>query len=322
MEKSDFHRLLERYVKGEVTDQEKAKIDAWLNVLESEKISDANLSKEDEDKLFREITNNLSNVDRIVTFRPASWQRSRRSRWVLGVAASIFLIVTITLTVLRISGRPANTLEVVSSDGIEKVIMNDGSIAWLTENSRLTYYERTDEGIRVGELEGEGLFEIAKDPNRPFVLTCGSGLIKVLGTSFSVRMDGERVELLVLTGKVNFSSTSNGGGVDVASNEKAFLINGEITTDHLTGADISAITKSTDYNMQFKDTSLSTVVERLAAKFNVTIEFQEQSIGRCKITGNFTDQSLDNTLKMISEIIDVTYSIDGNKVLLNGVGCD
>ena len=44
MQKSDFDQLMERYVTGKVSEQERKKIEAWLDVMKTEDNTDLELS--------------------------------------------------------------------------------------------------------------------------------------------------------------------------------------------------------------------------------------------------------------------------------------
>jgi transmembrane sensor len=49
---------------------------------------------------------------------------------------------------------------------------------------------------------GEAYFEVAHDPSRPFVVHAGAKTVTVLGTKFSVRHNGDQVEVAVVEGRV------------------------------------------------------------------------------------------------------------------------
>lgn len=51
-------------------------------------------------------------------------------------------------------------------------------------------------------LEGEALFDVARDSRRPFVVDLGDARIRVLGTSFNIRRRQDRAELTVTHGVV------------------------------------------------------------------------------------------------------------------------
>jgi ferric-dicitrate binding protein FerR (iron transport regulator) len=205
---------------------------------------------------------------------------------------------------------------------VDKLILNDGSLVWLRGDSKFIYYEKQDDGIRYGELTGEGLFEVAKDPDHPFIIRCGDASIKVLGTSFSLKSSAEGLELKVLTGKVSLSTQSDPEGVVVAANETVmYLPSGQILRSLLESKEVEKITKHTQYNMAFKNASLQDVLERMEDKFNVNITLSDNQAGKCTITADFTDHSLDSSLKMITEVLDVDYSQEGQMIIMSGTGC-
>ncbi|MDZ7650250.1 MAG: DUF4974 domain-containing protein [Cytophagales bacterium] len=123
------------------------------------------------------------------------------------------------------------------------------------------------------------------------------------------------MELTVLTGKVNLSSTTNALGIDVLPQEKViYKSSGEFEKLSTNQQEIAAITRSTDYNMQFTNDTMSDVIERIESNFNVSIRLLDKNIRSCRITVDFTDQSLENSMQLISEVLNVTYSIEGNAV--------
>jgi ferric-dicitrate binding protein FerR (iron transport regulator) len=213
-------------------------------------------------------------------------------------------------------------LDVATRTGVEKVILNDGSLVWLRGESKLVYYEKPDEGIRYSELQGEALFEVAKDAARPFIIQCGEVRLKVLGTSFSVKTGINELELKVLTGKVNLSSEVNKVTVDVEPNEQVtYRSNGEIEKLSLAKEAVAAITENTGYNMQFSNISMAEVFKGIEGKFDVKVNLVNPRIGNCHITADFTDHSLESTLQMITEVLDVNYSREGDLITVNGNGC-
>jgi transmembrane sensor len=55
---------------------------------------------------------------------------------------------------------------------------------------------------RATLVSGEALFEVAKDPGRPFIVHAGGIDVRAVGTAFSVRLDAGTVEVLVTEGSV------------------------------------------------------------------------------------------------------------------------
>lgn len=64
----------------------------------------------------------------------------------------------------------------------------------------------TGESRRVWLDKGEAYFDVAHLPGRPFVVHAGSRTITVLGTRFSVRLEGEKVTVSVAEGSVRVAN--------------------------------------------------------------------------------------------------------------------
>ncbi len=320
MEKTDFDLLMERYVSGKVSEHERVKIEAWLDAMGADDNTDLELSKEEEDRIFQELTSSLTSVEDMIKLKPK--RKIRLDQWVIRIAATL-AIVAMSYIVWQYTIPSENQLEVVSNNGVDKIILNDGSLVWLRDKeSKVAYYERKSDGVRFAEFEGEALFEIAKDENHPFIIECGNAKIRVLGTSFSLKTIADQVELTVLTGKVNFSSSSNTEGMEVLPREKAiYKSNGTMEKLTANQRDINAVTVNTDYNMQFSNTLMNEVVGHLERKFNVSIKLSDKNIRNCMITMDFTDQSLEKSLQLITDVLNVTYEVQGKTVTITGTGC-
>ncbi len=319
MEKSDFDRLLLRYLKDEVSEQEKIKLEAWLEVMKTEDPATLELSKEDEDKLFRKISGNLNNLKEVVAFRPGKEKKVPISQWVLRIAASVLILSSVAYAVWQITGKQQHIQEIVTKNGVEKIILNDGTLVWLRNESKLVYYEKL--GTRYTELNGDALFEVAKDASRPFMIQCGDVTIKVVGTSFNLKTSDHTVELKVLTGRVNLSSEKEKVSFTVEPNEKVIYQDGKTEKLIMDQQEILSVTANTEYNMQFANATMKEVVQRLEDKFNVKITLTDKRIGACHITADFTDHALESALNMISEVLTLAYTRKGDTITITGRGC-
>ena len=82
----------------------------------------------------------------------------------------------------------------------------DGSRVHLNADSRLSLAEGFNDKDRRVMLEGEGYFDIAHNPEKPFVITSGNATTRVLGTEFNLcaYANQKAVVLEVTEGKVEF----------------------------------------------------------------------------------------------------------------------
>lgn len=312
MKKSNFDDLLQRYLTHQVTEEERQKIEAWLEIQKTEDDANLELTTEGEEKLFQKITAQIDS-------KPALSDQKKKllSPWMLRVAASVALVMA-----LGIGFYWART-NFWNNSGTDKMVLNDGTLVWLKKESTLLYSEQPSTNTRRAELRGEGLFEVAKDANRPFVITCGDFTIRVLGTSFNLKTNADGIELKVLTGKVNVTSPQNNINIDLAPMQEIKYSNAVgLTEATLTPGEVASLAAYTEYNMQFTNQQLSEVLERLEDKFDVAIETDNKAINACHITADFTDHSLETSLKLLTEILHVNYMHVGeNKYFIKGTGC-
>lgn len=318
MKKTNLLDLMQRYVTGQVTEKEKAKIEAWLDIKKTDEGADLVLSPEDEERLFRKITSDIADEEEIRAFRPSGkGRRLFSNRW-LQVAATLIILAMASYTVWFFAGRTSS--QTFSAAGLEKAILDDGSIVWLQNESHLTYNNYGD--ARRATFTGEALFEVAKDPEKPFTISCGALKVEVVGTSFHLKSMADFFELNVLTGKVRLSADSS-KEVTIVNASEMVVYNqaGNIIKKPIDRNQVAAIIAPTEYNMEFHNTAMEDVLSRIETKFDVTIEVTDAEVKKCRITADFTDNSLTSTMDMLTELLEISYSIEGNDVNIFGKGC-
>lgn len=313
MNGAELEQLLKRYLDGQSSEDEQRQIGKWLDAQQDERISTV-WSEEGKAQLLTELRLRIRadrRQQRIIPIR----------RYVQ--AAAVFLVVTFASFYLwRHTISPP--MEVAfSGSATRKIYLTDGSIVWLKGNSSLTYPEKFAGGERHVLLTGEGLFEVAKDTARPFVIQCGELTAKVLGTSFNIKEVHESVEVTVLTGKVNVYSSQD-KSIDVMRDEKIRYSKKSRNIYKIVPAptEVKTITAFTEYNMVFDEKPMKEVIKRVEAKFNVNVDTSGSNIENCLITADFTDQSLEITLQKMAGVFSFSYSIDQkNGVTITGGNC-
>jgi len=83
-----------------------------------------------------------------------------------------------------------------------EILLADGSVVTLNTNSRLSV-GFTEEARNIRLLQGEALFDVAKNKKRPFVVFVDNTQVRAVGTSFTVSMLPRRpIQVLVREGVV------------------------------------------------------------------------------------------------------------------------
>ena len=310
MSKSNYDDLMERYVTGQVSRDEKEKIELWLEARKANGQVYDDLTDQDEERIFQKLTSRIA-----ITANDADFKKKKRisPSWLVGIAAAL-AIISISFTLW---------LRYERSHAVNRQVLGDGTLVWLKGKSSLAYFEKQGGNVRSAALSGEALFEVAKDASRPFELSVGDYKIRVLGTSFNVKPSGGGIEVDVLTGRVNISSATDSVGIMVESNQKAFY-NGKPDQVQvpLSEEEIRSAISRTEYDMDFNNVPLREVFEKIESKFAVTIEVSNDKIFNCKIRADFTDHSLESTLMLLSGAVPIEYKVVGNRVEITGNGCD
>ncbi|MCG8696066.1 MAG: FecR domain-containing protein, partial [Minwuiales bacterium] len=130
--------------------------------------------------------------------------RNHRFRWAIAATLLLTIGTTVWLAINEDSlTEPETQLRVVETKESEhrSIELEDGSTIALGAASSLSVNYSGKRRTVVLEA-GEALFEVAKDPNRPFVVLAGNGTITAVGTAFNVRRDADRVVVTVTEGEV------------------------------------------------------------------------------------------------------------------------
>jgi transmembrane sensor len=315
MTKAKFNDLIERYQQGLATDEERAMVDAWYASIRHEE--DFEWNSVEEDLQFAKIQDRIKSVAHPVRVIPLY-----ASGWVK-IAAAVLILVTSSYVLWDKMIRNETMMLTTMTGYTQKTILSDGTLVWLKGNSTLQYPERFEEQQRMVYLKGEALFEVAKDPAHPFVIQCGNLSAKVLGTSFNIRANDADIELTVLTGKVELFAGNEINRVVVVPNQKV-LYDGLPPKAKVPVAEEEkeALMHGTEYDMNFSNTPVAEIIARIEKKFNKQVKVEHASLRRCMITADFTDQSLENTLRMVSYILGFEYEVNSYTVTLKGGGCD
>jgi transmembrane sensor len=134
--------------------------------------------------------------------RVASWHKVG-----FRVSFSRAAIATMAVAAVAVLGTLfyLHTDAVVTAVGEQRTLtLDDGTRVYLNTNSRAVVHY--DKKLRQVNLEkGEALFEVAKRPEWPFVVTAGDQQVTALGTAFIVRRDEKDLAVTLVEGKVTVS---------------------------------------------------------------------------------------------------------------------
>tara|TARA_B100000965_G_scaffold12060_1_gene9182 strand:+ start:832 stop:1779 length:948 start_codon:yes stop_codon:yes gene_type:complete len=138
---------------------------------------------------------------------PANDNRARR--WVLGglIAACLALVVAGAAWDLPLRLQADSFTDVGEQ---REVTLPDGSVAFLNTDTAIAV-DFSGPRRRITLLKGEALFQVTKNPNRPFDVEAKDGRARAVGTAYAVRAIGDHVQVMVTEGTVRVSAPIGGG---------------------------------------------------------------------------------------------------------------
>lgn len=338
-----FGKLLQKYLEGKCSESEKALVEQWYELIDEEPRQNYT-EKEWETlqyKLWRKIEEE--------SFEPADaspetttglgfWRSYR-----VGIAASVTLLLGIGAwwylnkqnSQSAIVSSQQSKSEFTSMDNTSakpiRIDLEDGSSVTLSPHSQLQYPNHFAANKREVQLTGEALFEVSKNPEKPFYVITDKLVTKVLGTSFYVRTveATKKVEVEVLTGKVSVYEKEKvnnvNPGVVLTPNHKVTFFTAE--KHFITGLvekplpQIQAITKQPE-TFEFDDAPIGEVLNKLEKVYGIDIELENDKLSTCPLTADITQQPLFTKLDIICATINGKYEVKGTTILISGKGCE
>jgi transmembrane sensor len=197
----------------------------------------------------------------------------------------------------------------------KSIVLEDGSRLLLNSDTAVSI--RLESSARVAELhKGEVFFEVAPDAQRPFSVMTAQGLVRVVGTRFSVHQLAHDAMVTVLEGKVALGETVPSGKDFQA--KQVLKANQRLSLNEARAgqapADVEAqnLLAWRDRQLIFKGRPLVEVTRELERYFAVEISFATPDLANREITAVIQLSDQKTTLNQLALALGLTWD-DGSK---------
>lgn len=216
----------------------------------------------------------------------------------VGTAAAVAAALAIAAVVIQMPGaspqtEPAQLAEAVRYEAgpgeIAQFTLPDQSALHIGSGSAVTV-RYTSERRDVLLEQGLAYFEVAPDPFRPFEVRARSRSVVAIGTSFDVRLDGDRVEVTLVEGSVAIGSSLAGRQITLRPDER-YTFDGIRET--VMPIDAAADTAWRSGMLQFTDASLAEAVDRFNRHSARHLHLKDEALARMRIGGRFRTNDAD-----------------------------
>lgn len=333
-------RLADKFLSNQTTPEETRAVLDWFQTAEGiryiERQLDVNadfLDREelknlvpdlDSDMLYNSIQTEIRNTPGLLSLHRSGW-----IGYAMKVAAAVLVMITASVFALTYE-KHADDSQLVQREPIvfqtqdeenRNIILVDGTNISLNSNSKVTISSDYLQGSREIDLVGEAYFDVAHNPDEPFIIHANQSSVEVLGTAFNVRSHPgqDNVQVAVVNGRVVFQNTVDLGNgsteelsVTLSKGQYGYM---DLTrrTILVDGLAIENYLAWKDGRFAFEGLTLSQVCVQLERIYEINCSFENNSIGDLKLTSNFTNESPDKTLDVIALSLGVEYSTENGQ---------
>ncbi|MEN7551619.1 FecR domain-containing protein [Rapidithrix thailandica] len=331
-----FTELATKYLSGELSTEEIGELDMYLaneeyrrqfqTISSQWNIAKRNFTQHEFDiqkgkaKLYAKIRRHDASFGakkKTIHLNPLFWK----------VAASVLVLLTLAWWVWQ---QPAPTApgivwkEISTQPGQKTILsLGDGTQITLNAGSVLRYPESFQDSIRWVHLMGEAFFDVASNPDKPFIVRSGRLDTRVLGTKFNVKSyeEEEIARVSLVEGKVEVTTPSN---KKVVLNPKQEILyqkdRQDITVKEFTPLKVVGWKENT---FIMENEPLKNLLPLLERNFGVEIQLTDTQLANCKITADFRGESVWTMLEVLKYTTGIEYDFLNDKtIVLNGNGCN
>ncbi len=333
MNDSNYRILCTKSISGQITPDEKQKLEQWLNTAPENRAYYDEISQ----------TWNMTNPPAVLELPDVreEWKKLERT---LGLkvqeekpSISVFGLKKITsrlIGLLEPKYRPAAISfasvvilavgflilkDYIMGPRIEQVLtlnkqkmdvtLSDGSRVLLNYDSYLRFAKVFPDSIRQVMLTGEAFFEVTHE-ERPFVVITENAITTVLGTKFNIRARDEETRVIVKEGCVRLTPMEEQKGEIVLSEGQMSQVSGNVLPQEPLSVDADHMLGWMENKLVFVRTPLREIIGELQRYYDLPIETMNPEQNEKTLTATFENLPIETVLSSICLTLDVQYTVD------------
>ncbi len=219
--------------------------------------------------------------------KPAAELRASRILRRRPVLAAAVVVLLASLTALFVWIDADKVRSYSTGIGEQSTIqLMDGSTVELNARSKVEV-RLSDRQRDVALIEGQALFRVAKDKQRPFVVQAGEAQVRAVGTEFDVYRKQTETVVTVVEGRVETYPGSDGAAaIVISAGEQLTVLPHSVTKP--TPADTIAATAWVQKRLIFEETPLSEVADEFNRYNRRPLTIDDAELRGLKISGVYS----------------------------------
>ncbi|GAB2649753.1 hypothetical protein GCM10027035_49650 [Emticicia sediminis] len=326
MSKQSFDSLLDKYLAGKCTAKEKLMVEQWYELVGN----DSQLPKNENEwyslrgKMWQAIQKKNQTDTIVIPFwKTQIFKIGLAACLLLGIGMYYYFPPKSNNQLVTTIKNSSVTQENLSSKSVQ-ISLEDGSLVDLSPKGKLSYPQHFSGDKREVTLEGDAFFDVSKNPERPFLISTGNTITKVLGTSFFIRSSKKsKIEVEVKTGRVavyekNAKNKKDNGVLLTPNLKVTFFEDNKLFVTGLVEKPSmqEQIIETKKIGFKFDETPLSEVLAQLEIAYGIKITTDNEKLNHSLLTADISDQDLYTKLDIICTAINAHYEVKGTSILI------
>ena len=241
--------------------------------------------------------------------------RTPRRYWSMAIAASVALVLLgagIFYANTQLGWQHYET----RIGGFSRIVLEDGSVIDLNTNSDVRVrVDASSHEVRL--VRGEGRFQVAHDPSRPFIVSAANADVRAVGTAFSVRLrQPQQVDVLVSEGVVAIDAARLAHAPPVRAGEAAVVLPDRVSVRRLEPHQLEGRMAWTTGRLQFRGDSLGDAVAEFNRYNRRQLRLADASLAQLRVGGTFNATDPDSFAAALASTFGLQVAHDTDAIVL------
>jgi transmembrane sensor len=244
------------------------------------------------------------------------WRWPERHPWLVALPLAAAAAVAVGLFMGH-RGPPAMRLGSAGPNpaaAIEEHALEDGSLVELNRGAEVAVlYTKAERHVRLER--GEAHFTVAKNPDRPFIVSVAGVEVRAVGTQFDVRLDEGEVHVLVTEGRVRVGPLP----LVKAGEEAVFLLRPGAPPPRViavTGAEMDRLLVWRPQLLDFTGAPLSQIVAEFNRHNTTELIIADPAVANTRISALLRSDNIDGFVRLLERGFGIQAERSGGNIIL------
>ena len=319
--------LLHRLIAGTTTEEENRQLMEWFRQCASKeeffmlfetawKESPDEMPRDVQERMYRRLSREMDEkkTKTILLLSRFSWKV-----WPQIAVACIIIVLGLVNYRMNDKQKQLSTqnFTVLAEKGQRAFItLPDSTKVWLNSDTKISY--PADYGLKERNvtLVGEAYFEVAKNPDKRFIVEAKGMQVEALGTSFNVNayQNDNKIIASLFSGSVRVSYDRHVAILKPHESVKVDLLNRSFSRYKDESMQNIALWRKNE--ITFDGESLEEITHIMSRLYNTTICIEDESLKKVCYIGTIRNNNLENFIDIINLTTPVVYENKGDTVFL------